>query len=125
MTKATFPCACCGFLVFDEPPGSYAVCTICGWEDDAVQLANPCTRGGANSSSLAEAQESFQFTTPEADLEECREQGYVRDSKWRPLNVNEKEVFQKESDNGTRLVHPAVAEIGECYWRKNIVHEKT
>ena len=125
MSKAAFPCPCCGFQVFDEPPGSYVICMVCGWEDDAVQLANPYTRGGANSNSLAEAQENFQVTTPEADLSECRERGFVRDSKWRPLNMDEKEIFRKESDNGTRWVNSAVTEIAECYWCRNIVHEKT
>ena len=32
------PCPCCGYLVFDEEPGSYSICPICYWEDDAVQL---------------------------------------------------------------------------------------
>ena len=123
MSEATFPCPCCGFLVFDEPPGSYVICTICGWEDDAVQLANPCTRGGANSESLVEAQENFQ-STPEADLSQYRMR-FVRDSKWRPLNVNEKQIFRKESDNGTRWVNSAVTKIAECYWVRNIVREKT
>jgi hypothetical protein len=125
MSEATFPCPCCGFLVFDGPPGSYAICEICGWEDDAVQSANPCTCGGANSESLAEAQEHFHYTTPEADLIECRARGFVRDTTWRPLNVNEKEIFRKESDNGTRWINPATAEIREYYWCRNIVHEKT
>jgi hypothetical protein len=39
--------------------------------------------------------------------------------------MNEKEIFRKESDNGTRWVNPAVTESAECYWVRNIVHEKT
>jgi hypothetical protein len=124
MSKSAFPCPCCGFIVFDEAPGSYAVCAICAWEDDAVQSANPCTRGGANLNSLAEAQEIFQFSTPEADLKECRERGFVRDLKWRPLNNIEKEIFRKESDNGTRWINAALTEAREYYWCRNIVREK-
>ena len=33
-----YPCPCCGYLVFDEGPGSYAICPVCGWEDDLSQL---------------------------------------------------------------------------------------
>lgn len=40
------PCGCCGFLVFEEPAGSHSICRVCGWEDDAVQLANPTLEGG-------------------------------------------------------------------------------
>jgi hypothetical protein len=28
-TKAQYPCPCCGFLVFDEEPGSFSICPIC------------------------------------------------------------------------------------------------
>jgi rubrerythrin len=33
-----YPCPGCGYLVFDEPPGSYEICPICFWEDDLAQL---------------------------------------------------------------------------------------
>src|SRR5436190_23116503 len=46
---AAYPCPVCGYLVFDEPPGSYAICPICFWEDDAIQLGFPLMGGGANS----------------------------------------------------------------------------
>lgn len=42
-----YPCPSCGFLVFDEEPGSYATCPVCGWEDDLSQLRF-VTRGGAS-----------------------------------------------------------------------------
>ena len=50
------PCPACGYLVFDEPVGSYAICGVCGWEDDPVQLRFPLDGGGANSESLQQAQ---------------------------------------------------------------------
>lgn len=45
------PCPCCGSPAIDEP-GTYAVCDVCGWEDDPVQSANPEYAGGANRESL-------------------------------------------------------------------------
>lgn len=42
-----YPCPCCGYLVFDEEPGSYDNCPVCGWEDDLSQLRFP-TMAGAN-----------------------------------------------------------------------------
>lgn len=55
-----YPCPCCGHLVFGEPPGSYEICPICFWEDDAVQLRWPDLDGGANSVSLRTAQRNFE-----------------------------------------------------------------
>ena len=54
-----FPCPCCGYEVFSEPPGSYEICPICYWEDDIVQLAFPEMAGGANCCSLIEGQANF------------------------------------------------------------------
>jgi hypothetical protein len=55
-----FPCPCCGFLTLDEePPGTYAICPVCYWEDDQVQFRDPDYRGGANQLSLREAREHF------------------------------------------------------------------
>ena len=54
-----FPCPCCGYLSFSEPPGSYDICEICYWEDDLVQLRDPRYAGGANVASLLEAQSNF------------------------------------------------------------------
>jgi hypothetical protein len=47
-----FPCPVCGYFVFDEPPGSFAICPICFWEDDIVQLGFPLMAGGAMPLSL-------------------------------------------------------------------------
>jgi hypothetical protein len=53
------PCPCCGHLTFDEGPGSYAICPVCFWEDDLVQLRWPDWSGGANKPSLIEARATF------------------------------------------------------------------
>jgi hypothetical protein len=58
MTRS--PCPCCGFLTLaDRPPGTYAICPVCWWEDDDVQARDPDHTGGANRLSLRQAQESF------------------------------------------------------------------
>lgn len=44
------PCPSCGFLTLEDFYGSYAICPICNWEDDGVQLANPTSNGGATAS---------------------------------------------------------------------------
>lgn len=64
----TYPCPCCGYLVFCRPPGSYDICPICDWEDDPVQLRWPDFAGGANHPSLIEAQGNYaRFGASDAD----------------------------------------------------------
>jgi hypothetical protein len=56
-----FPCPCCRFFTLDEqPPGTYEICAICGWEDDPVQFEDPDYRGGANRPSLNEWRHTFE-----------------------------------------------------------------
>ncbi|MEM7049124.1 MAG: CPCC family cysteine-rich protein [Acidobacteriota bacterium] len=60
MPKSRFACPCCGFLTLvEEPPGTYALCPVCFWEDDAVQFRNPEYEGGANKVSLAQARRNY------------------------------------------------------------------
>jgi hypothetical protein len=59
MVSIAHPCPCCGHLTLDEPPGSYAICAVCFWEDDAVQLRWPTMAGGANRPSLIDAQAAY------------------------------------------------------------------
>lgn len=54
------PCPCCGYRTLDEkPPGSFALCPVCWWEDDSVQFNDPDYEGGANEPSLRQAQQNF------------------------------------------------------------------
>jgi hypothetical protein len=56
------PCPCCGHLTLPEPPpGTFALCTYCGWEDDPVPAADPDYRGGANGESLNESREAYRL----------------------------------------------------------------
>lgn len=83
-----YPCPVCGYLTFDEPPGSFAICEVCGWEDDQLQLEFATSMaGGANATTLLEAQEAF------AELERRRERKHPgttvprdRDPGWRPID---------------------------------------
>lgn len=89
--------------MFLMPPGSYDICPICFWEDDAIQLYYPHLSGGANSSSLIEAQVNFvQFDACNKEMmKNTRKamEGDTRDSSWFPLwerrvdipNVNDTE----------------------------------
>lgn len=54
-----YPCPCCGYLVFDEPPGSGDICLICFWEDDAEQLRFPTLEDATNVVSLMQAQSGY------------------------------------------------------------------
>jgi ribonuclease HII len=54
--KSRFACPCCGNLTLaEEPPGTFAHCEVCWWEDDSIQFADPDYEGGANAPSLRQA----------------------------------------------------------------------
>lgn len=58
--KKKFKCPCCGNLTLnEEPPGTYDICDICGWEDDEIQFDNPDYEGGANTLSLNQARKKL------------------------------------------------------------------
>ena len=74
-----YPCPCCGFLtilhVGAGPPGTWAICPLCWWEDDLLQSRDPRLPRGANKMSLFEAR---------ADFEEWRRAGMPTDPHRRP-----------------------------------------
>ena len=60
MTEKRFACPCCGALTLAEaPPGTFAVCPVCYWEDDDVQFRDPSFTGGANPVSLHVARTNY------------------------------------------------------------------
>jgi len=55
-----YPCPCCGYrTLISPPPGTYDICEVCFWEDDAGQFEDPESERGANHVSLREARENF------------------------------------------------------------------
>jgi len=55
-----YPCPCCDCLTLTEgPTGTFAICEVCGWEDDNVQFQDPDYAGGANRVSLREARDTY------------------------------------------------------------------
>ena len=51
-------CPCCGYKTITEG-GNYELCSICFWEDESVQSADPWFEGGSNNLSLFEAQQNY------------------------------------------------------------------
>jgi hypothetical protein len=59
-----YPCPCCHYHTildaWSEPPGTFYICPVCGWEDDNIQHDDPDYRGGANIESLNECRAAFE-----------------------------------------------------------------
>lgn len=101
--------------MFDEKPGSYDICPICGWEDDLSQLRFPTT-DGANSP-LIECQQSFLASTRANPARIEKTEGAVeRDPDWRPidLDTDDIEVPTDGVDYGMTYPHDATTLY---YWR--------
>lgn len=77
-----YTCPCCGYRTLEQPPpGTYAICVLCDWEDDAVQYEDVDYAGGANTLSLRTAQRNFQHR----ELGCAQQHLYKKDKAWRPL----------------------------------------
>ena len=81
-----YTCPCCGYKTLDEePPGTFEICGLCGWELDTVQTNDPDYEGGPNGLSLREYQNEF-FK----DLEKSKEKPeYEKDNAWKRLSPPE------------------------------------
>ena len=56
----SYPCPCCDCLTLNGcPPGTFEICSVCYWEDDASQSADPTYEGGANAISLEIARKNY------------------------------------------------------------------
>jgi hypothetical protein len=113
--KTYFPCPACGFIVFEEPPGSYDICPVCDWEDDHVQLTYPAMGGGANKESLYEYQQNWIERIP---LSIKRHGEYSRDETWRPLLAEEIGNLSKQPESGVEYFEAAGGDSPEYYWRR-------
>jgi len=113
-----YTCPCCGYIEFDEFPGSYEICLICFWEDDVVQLYYPSSIGGANRVSLIEAQVNyFQFGSCEKRLiPHVRKPNIedIKDSTWFPLY--EKRIYIPDAEKSKVHVGKITSIKELCYW---------
>ena len=116
----SYPCPCCGYVVFSGPPGSFDVCPICYWEDDPVQLLNLSYQGGANTVSLLEAQRSFvALGASEAvfsKLVRIPTESDDRERTWRPATDNDAK-FSRTPASLTQDEYDDVATW--YYWRRS------
>ncbi|QXC46197.1 hypothetical protein KSE96_31040 (plasmid) [Rhodococcus qingshengii] len=110
-----FPCPCCGYLVFHEPPGGDGICPICFWQDDNVQLRWPDFAGGPNRPSLVEAQKNYScFGAAEKrtiHLVRPPEPEEVRDEGWEPADLR-RYYFEREGE----LRAPWPTDRTTLYW---------
>ncbi|MFJ8265670.1 CPCC family cysteine-rich protein [Peribacillus asahii] len=84
-----YTCPCCGYKTLDEePPGTYAICEICFWEDDSYQYKYS-DEDGANAVSFREAQQNFKkFGVSDIDfLKNVRKPNKedIKDPNWKPF----------------------------------------
>ncbi|GAA1941010.1 hypothetical protein GCM10009717_04130 [Agromyces allii] len=102
-------------MLFSEPPGSYEICDVCYWEDDAIQLRWPNLAGGANRTSLVESQRNYSTL---GAMEE-RFVGMVRDATpaeareraWRAIDTR-LDSFETEWPSTT----PWPEDLTSLYW---------
>jgi hypothetical protein len=127
--KAGFPCAVCGYLVFRTPPGSYEICPVCGWEDDAAQLRWPSLSGGANRLSLKDAQRNFARlgladpTLPRPGGRQLDAPGRDRDPNWRMVDPSLDDFEAPDNRQETGWPPPDTLYYWrETYWRREVHH---
>jgi hypothetical protein len=115
------PCPCCGFLVFNQLPGSHDICPVCCWEDDPVQLRFPDFAGGANKPSLIEAQRNFaEFGASEVRrIQRVRSptQEDMRDPDWRPVDPLRDLFKNLDHGDGTDDWPRSTERTRLYYWR--------
>ena len=59
---ARHQCLCCAcWTLSEEPPGTFTLCPVCGWEDDAFQGKHPDFANGTNAVSLNTARRNFRL----------------------------------------------------------------
>nr|WP_214837916.1 CPCC family cysteine-rich protein [Exiguobacterium sp. s36] len=80
-----YTCICCGYKTMEKkPPGTFAICPNCFWEDEGV---NPDCWGGANGISLRTAQRNvIRFgVSDECYVNEYSTKEYQKDVMWKPI----------------------------------------
>jgi len=116
----SFPCPCCGFVVFSGPPGTEEMCPICGWQDDLSQLRFPGEGGGANQPSLVEAQKNFARlgASTETLVTKVRAPSPLeqKDPTWRPILPSDFDV----TVDGAQAIPSYPSDRTQLYYWKDI-----
>ena len=119
MDSIKYPCPCCGYFMFENPPGSYDICEICCWEDDLSQLRFP-SMGGANRVGLIEGQLNFdKFGAselrhlPRVGTPKPEEK---RDLEWRPINQDTDHIERPAGGTDYGETYPKDLTV-LYYWR--------
>lgn len=110
-----YVCVCCGYRTLPEPPGSHEICPVCGWEDDVYQLRWPYRSGGANASSLIEAQRLLTARgssgEPSRVFEGADRADFDREPLWRPIDAG-RDRFEPRGE----LLAPWPEDRTVLYW---------
>lgn len=101
-------CACCGYRTLEPPRGGYAICPICFWADDPVQVDDPERPGGANAPSLREAQAAYRRlgAAEAAAQDKVRPVDLLQDERdpaWRPYDPERDAAEPGDLEEGVRL----------------------
>lgn len=111
---SSYPCPCCGYLSYDEPPGSYQICDVCFWEDDIAQLRWPLMAGGPNGLCLVDGQPNFETLGAMArdfvDHVVTPGPTQQRDAGWRPIDL----AIDNFEDVGVHEGEPSA--LTDLYW---------
>jgi hypothetical protein len=127
---ATFPCPCCGHLVFDGPPGTLEICRVCFWVDDPAALRYATTAVDPRGVSLVEAQKTY------AKVGACEERWvksvsrprpiFAKDEDWRPFDPQRDVTDNSYDDDGPTEWPEDLQTL--YYWRDRFwmrSHERT
>ena len=122
--QGSYPCPCCGFLVFNESPGSYSYCSVCAWQDDLCQLRFATFPGGANKPSLVEAQLNYvRYGASQIGIQPRAPSsaGFERDAKWRLIDLKTDNIELSSTGNHGRTYPKDRATLyywRDTYWRR-------
>ena len=109
-----FPCPCCGWVVFEEPLGSYDICPVCGWEDDLAQLRFPTT-GGPNRPLVIE--QAAWLDTSGGNPNGHLESDFEREPEWRPIDLTMDNIEIPEPGRDHGRTYPVDRTV-YYYWRR-------
>jgi hypothetical protein len=121
-----YTCPCCGFKVFDDVPGSFEICPICYWEDEAKQLRYPLETG-ANTFSLVQSQINFEkhnVSNPELKLlVRPVSSDDEKDPNWHKIDLKKDKIAIKSEDKIDVNVYPNDL-TRLYYWEENYLPEE-